>query len=43
MTIPALGGVIWAATGPDGYRYIFMADAIFAAANFFLSRRIKIE
>lgn len=42
MTVPALGGLVWAATGADGYRYIFMADAVFAAANFFLSRKIKI-
>jgi len=41
MTIPTLGGLLWAATGPDGYKYIFMADAVFAAINFFLSRKIK--
>jgi MFS family permease len=43
MTIPALGGVVWAATGADGYKYIFMIDAVFAAANFFMSRKIKID
>lgn len=43
MTIPTLGGLVWAATGADGYKYIFMADAVFAAANFFLSRKIKID
>ena len=43
MTMPTLGGIVWAATGADGYKYIFMADAIFAAANFFLSRKIKID
>ncbi len=43
MTIPTLGGIVWAATGSDGYKYIFMADAVFAAANFFLSRKIKID
>ncbi|HWQ75710.1 MAG TPA: MFS transporter [Syntrophomonas sp.] len=43
MTVPALGGLVWAATGADGYRYIFMADAVFAAANFFLARKIKID
>ena len=43
MTVPALGGLVWAATGADGYRYIFMADAVFAATNFFLSRKIKIS
>lgn len=43
MTVPTLGGLLWAATGPDGYRYIFLADAAFAAANFFLSRRIQID
>lgn len=43
MTVPALGGLVWAAAGADGYRYIFMADAVFAAANFFLARKIKID
>jgi MFS family permease len=43
MTIPTLGGIVWAATGEHGYRYIFLADAVFAAANFFLSRRIRID
>lgn len=43
MTIPTLGGLLWAATGADGYKYIFLADAVFAAANFFLSRKIKID
>lgn len=43
MTVPAIGGIVWVAAGADGYKYIFMADAVFAAANFFLSRRIKIE
>ncbi len=43
MTIPTLGGIVWAAAGEHGYRYIFLADAVFAAANFFLSRRIKID
>lgn len=43
MTVPMLGGLVWAATGADGYKYIFMADAVFAAANFFLSRKIKID
>lgn len=43
MTIPTLGGIVWAATGADGYKYIFMADAVFAAANFFLSRKISTD
>ncbi len=43
MTVPALGGLVWAATGADGYKYIFMVDAVFAAANFFLSRKITID
>jgi len=43
MSVPALGGLVWAAAGEDGYKYIFIADAVFAAANFFLSRKINIE
>lgn len=42
MSVPVLGGIVWATTGADGYKYIFMADAVFAAANFFLARKIRI-
>ncbi|SMC82540.1 MFS transporter [Papillibacter cinnamivorans] len=43
MTVPTLGGLLWAATGAHGYKYIFMADAVFATLNLLLSRRMKIE
>lgn len=43
MSMPFLGGMLWAATGPDGYKYIFIADAVFATINLILSRRIKIN
>ena len=33
MSVPMLGGLLWAATGADGYKYIFMVDAVFAAAK----------
>ena len=40
MSIPFLGGILWATMG---YKYVFLAAAGIAVINFVLSRRIKIE
>jgi hypothetical protein len=40
MSIPTLGGILWAGVG---YKYVFIAAAFIAALNLFLSIIIKIE
>jgi MFS family permease len=40
MTIPFFGGLIWVAFG---YQYVFLAAALIAVTNLFLSFRIKTE
>jgi predicted MFS family arabinose efflux permease len=40
MSIPLLGGMLWATAG---YKYVFLAAALIALINLFLSMKIKIE
>lgn len=40
MSIPFLGGILWASMG---YKYVFLAAACIAALNFFLSLKIKVD
>ncbi|MDP4160505.1 MAG: MFS transporter [Bacillota bacterium] len=40
MTIPVLGGLLWASVG---YKYVFLAATLIAVLNLVLSRRIRIE
>jgi predicted MFS family arabinose efflux permease len=40
MSIPALGGLLWASMG---YKYVFLSAAVIAILNLFMSTRIKIE
>ncbi|MDP4094280.1 MAG: MFS transporter, partial [Bacillota bacterium] len=40
MSIPFLGGILWASMG---YKYVFLAAAVIAIINLILSRKIKIE
>lgn len=40
MSIPTLGGILWASAG---YKYVFFVAALIAVINFILSLRIKIE
>lgn len=39
MSIPFFGGILWASMG---YKYVFIAAALIAVINLFMSRRIKI-
>ena len=39
MTIPYLGGLLWVAAG---YQYVFLAAAVIALINLFLSRKIEV-
>lgn len=43
MFLPLIGGVVWFGSGTHGYRYVFLAGAAVAAANFFSARRIRID
>jgi len=40
MSIPFLGGLLWATVG---YKYVFIAAALIACLNLFLSLKIKLE
>lgn len=40
MTIPFLGGILWATMG---YKYVFLVAALIAVLNLFLTMKIKIE
>jgi len=42
MTIPVLGGMLWAAADPvNGYRYVFACAAVIGLINFLLATNIK--
>ncbi len=43
MFLPLIGGVVWFGSGTHGYRYVFLAGAAVAAANFFSARRIRMN
>lgn len=40
MTVPFLGGILWTTMG---YKYVFLAAAVIACLNLFMSRKIKID
>lgn len=40
MSVPFLGGLLWASLG---YKYVFLAAAVIALLNLFMSTKIKIE
>lgn len=42
MFLPPLGGLVWYASGPGGYKYVFVGGAVIGILNFLSNRRINI-
>ncbi|NLI92463.1 MAG: MFS transporter [Peptococcaceae bacterium] len=42
MFVPALGGLVWYSSGPEGYKYVFLGGAVIALLNLFSTRKIVI-
>lgn len=43
MFIPVLGGFVWYAGGPGGYKYVFLGGAVIALANLISASAIRIN